>query len=60
MFGNPSLVTRIAVGKTVGLAFGLIGFLMMPYILSILALILMSRRAQVPAALMVPFNKGER
>ena len=35
-------------------------FLMMPYILSILALILMSRRAQVPAALMVPFNKGER
>lgn len=35
-------------------------FLMMPYILSILALILMSRRAEVPAALMVPFNKGER
>ncbi|SFR53027.1 nucleoside ABC transporter membrane protein [Yoonia tamlensis] len=35
-------------------------FLMMPYILSILALIAMSRRAEVPAALMVPFNKGER
>ena len=35
-------------------------FLMMPYILSILALVLMSRRASVPAALMVPFNKGER
>lgn len=35
-------------------------FLMMPYILSILALVLMSRRAEVPAALMVPFNKGER
>lgn len=35
-------------------------FLMMPYILSILALIFMSRRAEVPAALMVPFNKGER
>jgi ABC-type uncharacterized transport system permease subunit len=35
-------------------------FLMMPYILSIFALILMSRRAEVPAALMVPFNKGER
>lgn len=35
-------------------------FLMLPYILSILALILMSRRAEVPAALMVPFNKGER
>ncbi|MFD0982145.1 ABC transporter permease [Tropicimonas aquimaris] len=35
-------------------------FLMMPYFLSILALVLMSRRAEVPAALMVPFNKGER
>lgn len=35
-------------------------FLMVPYVLSILALILMSRRAEVPAALMVPFNKGER
>ncbi|MEP5730417.1 MAG: ABC transporter permease [Sulfitobacter sp.] len=35
-------------------------FLMIPYILSILALILMSRRSEVPAALMVPFNKGER
>ena len=33
---------------------------MAPYILSILALVIMSRRAQVPAALMVPFNKGER
>ncbi len=35
-------------------------FLMMPYILSILALVMVSRRAEVPAALMVPFNKGER
>lgn len=35
-------------------------FLMAPYILSILALILMSRRAEVPAALMQPYNKGER
>ena len=35
-------------------------FLMMPYLLSILALVVMSRRASVPAALMVPFNKGER
>ncbi|MGO4915482.1 ABC transporter permease [Pseudogemmobacter sp. W21_MBD1_M6] len=35
-------------------------FLMMPYILSILALVVMSRRAEVPAALMLPFNKGER
>lgn len=35
-------------------------FLMAPYLLSILALVVMSRRAAVPAALMVPFNKGER
>ncbi len=35
-------------------------FLMIPYILSILALILMSRRAEVPAALMIPYNRGER
>jgi general nucleoside transport system permease protein len=35
-------------------------FLMVPYLLSILALILMSRRAEVPAALMMPYNKGER
>jgi simple sugar transport system permease protein len=34
-------------------------FLMAPYALSILALILMSRRAEVPAALMTPYNKGE-
>ncbi len=31
MFGNPSLVTRIAIGKAVGLVFGLIGFMLLPY-----------------------------
>ena len=35
-------------------------FLMVPYALSILALVLMSRRAEVPEALMVPYNRGER
>lgn len=35
-------------------------FLMMPYLLSILALVLVSRRARVPQALMQPFRKGER
>ncbi|WP_068114533.1 ABC transporter permease [Tropicimonas marinistellae] len=35
-------------------------FLMVPYVLSILALVLMSRRAEVPEALMVPYNRGER
>ncbi|MFD1881760.1 ABC transporter permease [Paracoccus pacificus] len=35
-------------------------FLMLPYVLSIAALVAMSRRASVPAALMTPFNRGER
>ena len=35
-------------------------FLMLPYILSILALIVMSRRAAYPRALMIPYRKGER
>jgi simple sugar transport system permease protein len=35
-------------------------FLMLPYVLSILALILMSRRARVPQALMQPYRRGER
>lgn len=35
-------------------------FLMMPYALSILALILVARRATYPRALMVPYQKGER
>jgi general nucleoside transport system permease protein len=35
-------------------------FLMLPYVLSILALVLMSRRAAYPRALMTPFRKGER
>lgn len=35
-------------------------FLMMPYLLSILALIAMSRRAAYPKALLVPYRKGER
>ncbi len=35
-------------------------FLMLPYALSIVALVVMSRRAEVPGALMVPYNKGER
>lgn len=35
-------------------------FLMLPYLLSILALVVMSRRAAYPRALMIPFRKGER
>ncbi len=33
MFGNPSLMTRIAIGKGIGFAFGLAGLLLMPYFL---------------------------
>ncbi len=35
-------------------------FLMAPYVLSIVALILVARRAEVPAALMIPYRRGER
>lgn len=35
-------------------------FLMTPYILSILALCIMARRARVPQALMQPYRRGER
>lgn len=31
MLANPSLMTRIAVGKAVGLIIGLIGFFLLPY-----------------------------
>ncbi|CAG0992582.1 MAG: ABC transporter permease [Rhizobiaceae bacterium] len=35
-------------------------FLMLPYVLSILALVLVARRATYPKALMIPYQKGER
>ncbi|WP_372921621.1 ABC transporter permease [Roseovarius sp.] len=35
-------------------------FLMAPYVLSIVALILVSRRAEVPEALLTPYRRGER
>lgn len=35
-------------------------FLMLPYILSIVAMVVMSRRAAYPKALLVPFRRGER
>ncbi|WP_285905990.1 ABC transporter permease [Pseudodesulfovibrio pelocollis] len=35
-------------------------YLMMPYVFSIIALIVMSRRAAYPKALLIPFRKGER
>jgi hypothetical protein len=33
MFGNPSLMTRIAIGKAIGFLFGLAGFIFLPYFL---------------------------
>ncbi|RLA68268.1 MAG: hypothetical protein DRQ78_01450 [Epsilonproteobacteria bacterium] len=33
MFKNPSLITRIAIGKAIGLFFGLLGFIFLPYFL---------------------------
>ena len=35
-------------------------FLMLPYLLSIAALVLVARRAEYPRALMVPYVKGTR
>lgn len=35
-------------------------YLMLPYLLSILALVVMARRARYPQALMQPYRKGER
>jgi simple sugar transport system permease protein len=35
-------------------------FLMMPYLLSIIALCVVARRADYPAALMIPYVKGQR
>lgn len=35
-------------------------FLMTPYVLSIIALVIMARRARVPQALMQPYRRGER
>ncbi len=31
MFGNPSLITRITIGKTIGFIVGLLGFFILPY-----------------------------
>jgi len=33
MFENPSLITRIAIGKTIGLIVGLLGFFLLPLFL---------------------------
>ena len=35
-------------------------YLMLPYVLSIVALVLVARKASYPQALMKPYRKGER
>ena len=35
-------------------------FTLLPYVLSILALVLVARKASYPQALMKPYRKGER
>ena len=32
MFKNPSLTTRVLIGEAIGLLFGLVGFLMLPFL----------------------------
>jgi len=33
LFGNPSIVTRIAIGKSIGFLFGIAGFVLVPHFL---------------------------
>ncbi|HET9067981.1 MAG TPA: ABC transporter permease, partial [Amaricoccus sp.] len=51
---------QIRLQQTLGAAVPYQVFLMLPYALSILALVVMSRRARVPAALMIPYTRGDR
>jgi simple sugar transport system permease protein len=51
---------QVRLQQTLGAGIPYQVFLMLPYALSIAALIVMSRRAAYPAALMVPYVKGER
>lgn len=51
---------QMRVQQQSGLAVPYQVYLMMPYVFSIVALVVMSRRAAYPAALLVPFRKGER
>lgn len=56
LFDAYQLRLQTVVGKEVPYQL----FLMVPYVLSIVALVLMARRARVPQALMQPYIRGER
>lgn len=47
---------QLSAGATIPYQF----FLMLPYVMSIIAMIVMARRAKYPQALLVPFRRGER
>ncbi|MDD9301435.1 MAG: ABC transporter permease [Desulfobacter sp.] len=51
---------QMRVQQQAGMAIPYQFYLMLPYIFSIVALIVMSRKAAYPKALLIPFRKGER
>jgi len=51
---------QMRVQQQTGMAIPYQFYLMLPYIFSIIALIVMSRKAAYPKALLIPFRKGER
>lgn len=51
---------QMRVQQQAGMAIPYQFYLMLPYVCSIVALIIMSRKAAYPKALLVPFRKGER
>lgn len=51
---------QMRVQQQAGMAIPYQFYLMLPYIFSIIALVVMSRKAAYPKALLIPFRKGER
>ncbi|WP_419904569.1 ABC transporter permease [Kiloniella sp.] len=51
---------QVRVQQTAGAVIPYQFFLMMPYILSIVAMVIMARKASYPKALLTPFRRGER
>lgn len=51
---------QVRVQQTAGAFIPYQFFLMMPYVLSIVAMVFMARKARYPKALLVPFRRGER
>lgn len=60
MFDALQLRLQQSAGGLFGLAVPYQVYLMLPYLLSIAALVLVARRAAYPQALMKPYRKGER